>query len=613
MARALAVILMVALSAVPGARRAGAACAGDCDGDGSVAINELVRAVAIALGSTALDQCAAADSDGNGSVTIAELIGAVGVALGGCTAAATPTPSGTPGRTATATEAAAPTATPTEGAPPGIAWHRDSTLQNVRFPGGDSTSMFLYVAVDGQAAETAQVTLSGPGGGTATLQFGANETRGGATYSQFFASPLGIPYVAGASYTLTTVTAAGTASASFVAPGGITVAADGAQASWVHDGTAETIVVASPATWSSGPGDRTSPFAIPAEAYGAGVVPYRIGVIVDATITAIAGAAAGSSFTVSDGLYADVVPSAVGPTFTPTRTGTATPTATPSPSRTPSPTFTGTLAPTPALTGEILFTSNRAGGSPQVFVMDATGANAVQLTSVDAFHSSPQWSPDKSRIAFTRDGRLHLMNADGSGVTALRTTLSQFDPTFSPDGTRIVFAELDAFKTRLVSYDLATGAATPLTDAVANDAGPTFSPDGQHVFFTSTRDSIYGEIYRIDADGSNFVRLTNNADYEQLGEVSPDGTRLAYAARDAFRSVSLGIVVAAVDASAPVLLTSTADRVDDEHPLWSPDGAYLLFRPHVDGNNRIYRMQADGTYVTDLSPAGASEVASDWR
>lgn len=69
-----------------------AECGGDCDGDGTVAINELVRAVGVALGSTPLAQCAAADGNGDGGVTIAELIAAVNAALGGCGGEATATP-----------------------------------------------------------------------------------------------------------------------------------------------------------------------------------------------------------------------------------------------------------------------------------------------------------------------------------------------------------------------------------------------------------------------------------------------------------------------------------------------------------------------------------------
>lgn len=59
-------------------------CAGDCDGSGAVAIDELVQGVAIALGAAAPDQCAAFDCNGTGQVTIDCLVRGVDAALNGC-------------------------------------------------------------------------------------------------------------------------------------------------------------------------------------------------------------------------------------------------------------------------------------------------------------------------------------------------------------------------------------------------------------------------------------------------------------------------------------------------------------------------------------------------
>ena len=61
-----------------------ASCAGDCNGDSSVAINELITGVNIALGSAAVSLCPSFDSSGDGGVAINELIAAVSHALNGC-------------------------------------------------------------------------------------------------------------------------------------------------------------------------------------------------------------------------------------------------------------------------------------------------------------------------------------------------------------------------------------------------------------------------------------------------------------------------------------------------------------------------------------------------
>jgi hypothetical protein len=82
------------------------ACPGDCDGNGSVTVAELVSAVAIALESTALD-CSDLDLDADGSLSIAELVAAVGSSVLGCP---TPTPTPLP---PTLTSTVAFTTTPT--------------------------------------------------------------------------------------------------------------------------------------------------------------------------------------------------------------------------------------------------------------------------------------------------------------------------------------------------------------------------------------------------------------------------------------------------------------------------------------------------------------------
>lgn len=79
-------------------------CAGDCDGSGTVAINEVILCVNIGLELQPLSACTACDPDGSGAVTISEIISAVNIGLGllpcgggGNTPTVRPTPTRTPG------------------------------------------------------------------------------------------------------------------------------------------------------------------------------------------------------------------------------------------------------------------------------------------------------------------------------------------------------------------------------------------------------------------------------------------------------------------------------------------------------------------------------------
>ncbi len=61
------------------------------------------------------------------------------------------------------------------------------------------------------------------------------------------------------------------------------------------------------------------------------------------------------------------------------------------------------------------------------------------------------------------------------------------------------------------------------------DVEPAFSPDGAKIAFTSHRSwNDNTEIYVMNADGSNQIRLTSNAGHDFQPAWSPDGTKIAY-------------------------------------------------------------------------------------
>lgn len=84
LATAVRAALAAALAAGPAATVAGVSCAGDCNGDGRISVDELVRAVGIALGNDPPSACPGLDTSGNGRVEVGELVAAVGRALNGC-------------------------------------------------------------------------------------------------------------------------------------------------------------------------------------------------------------------------------------------------------------------------------------------------------------------------------------------------------------------------------------------------------------------------------------------------------------------------------------------------------------------------------------------------
>jgi len=63
------------------------ACPGDCDGDGTVRVNDLITMVNVALGNAAVSACTAGDLNQDNMIVVAEIVAAVNTALNGCPAA----------------------------------------------------------------------------------------------------------------------------------------------------------------------------------------------------------------------------------------------------------------------------------------------------------------------------------------------------------------------------------------------------------------------------------------------------------------------------------------------------------------------------------------------
>lgn len=115
---------------------------------------------------------------------------------------------------------------------------------------------------------------------------------------------------------------------------------------------------------------------------------------------------------------------------------------------------------------EIAFISNR-GGSPQIYVMDSSGANQRPLISRGGHSDSPSWSPDGRYIAFTYGGA----------------------------GSFQIFVA-----------DVASGQLLQLTSQGRNES-PTWSPDGRHLAFQSNRSGRW-EIWQTHIDGTGQRQVT---------------------------------------------------------------------------------------------------------
>jgi Tol biopolymer transport system component len=284
---------------------------------------------------------------------------------------------------------------------------------------------------------------------------------------------------------------------------------------------------------------------------------------------------------------------------------------------------TPTPTPGPGPTGRIAFTSGRDGNG-EIYVMNADGSGQTNLTNNPAVDDEPAWSPDGSRIAFTRGGDVYVMNADGAAQTNLTNHPANDSwPAWSPDGTKIAFVSDRDGNAEIYLMNADGSSQRNLTDNSGSDRFPTWSPDGGKIAFMRGEE-LNAEVYTMNADGSSQRNLTNSpARGDYLPDWSPDGSKIAFSTGwDPCHACS-NIWVMGNDGSAQKGLTD--DGYAHGAPRWSPDGSQIAFVTYRDHNDEVYITSADGgdqrnltkspdmDYWPDWSPDGTKIAFESWR
>jgi tRNA A-37 threonylcarbamoyl transferase component Bud32 len=191
---------------------------------------------------------------------------------------------------------------------------------------------------------------------------------------------------------------------------------------------------------------------------------------------------------------------------------------------------------------KIVFRAVSESGDRNVYVMDADGTNLKQLTNDPAQDYSPSWSPDGTRILFVseRDGNpeLYAMDASGNNQTRLTSNdVPDYYPIWSPDGTKILFHSRRDLNTDIYMVDAAcvdkgncnVGNIRLTTDA-GGDFEASWSPDSSQIVFVSERNGN-PDIFIMDSDGSHQTALTNDVNADNTPAWSYDGNMIAFVSR----------------------------------------------------------------------------------
>ncbi len=244
----------------------------------------------------------------------------------------------------------------------------------------------------------------------------------------------------------------------------------------------------------------------------------------------------------------------------------------------------------------------------------------------------PNLTGPQGHILFSRDNKLWLINADGTGEHMVPNTDGLFFGKLSPDSTKIVTALTVAGNTDVYSLNSDGSNQQRLTIDPAIDGSPVWSGDGNKIAFCSSRlpnpaGNRNVDIFTMNANGSNQKVLQNTNGDECPTAWSPDNNLIAFTSNknngetdsvfvigsDGENEHLLSVIgtggVFTPDSKSVVYdayregnlrilsVTGTISRVlvTGSHQAVAPNGGYLVYRVFRDGVEGLFISSIDGT------------------
>jgi dipeptidyl aminopeptidase/acylaminoacyl peptidase len=271
----------------------------------------------------------------------------------------------------------------------------------------------------------------------------------------------------------------------------------------------------------------------------------------------------------------------------------------------------------PGDNGRIIF--NRGSFEEPTFLasMEPDGSDETRLTGRARSAFGASWDPDGSRFIYSRlsnDGEVDLFTRDADGSNQTRVTdtnRDEFQVAFGPDGNQAVY-EKCGFQCDLFKLDLTTLTETRLTDTRADEVAPNWSVDDVIVFERSPRGGGDIDVFSMDPDGSNQVRLTDNQGRQDVSASwSPDGEQIVYSRCGEESNCDLFTMNA--DGSNKDRVTDT--RADEFGAKFSPNGlSFVVTRSRGEGRSDLFRMRTDGSRLRRLTDTpNKFEIDADWQ
>jgi len=259
-------------------------------------------------------------------------------------------------------------------------------------------------------------------------------------------------------------------------------------------------------------------------------------------------------------------------------------------------------------------------GPRRIWMVDNQGHNPQQVTadaSEAVSHVRPRWSPDGSKIVFQNIERtnFNIRVVDlASRKTAWVTTglFQDLNPVWAPTGKLIYFSSyrsggLNLWRVPVASDGTASDLPQQVTNGGGQDVDPAISPDGKRLAFSILKQNA--DIWRLPVSPETSKpsgppeALVATTREDSRGAWSPDGTRIAF---NSDRSGQMNLWLYALAAGSTRQVTQGPGG--DFQPNWSPDGTRIAFFSSRAGNVDIWTVEVESGKLAQLTRTPSIDV-----
>jgi dipeptidyl aminopeptidase/acylaminoacyl peptidase len=259
----------------------------------------------------------------------------------------------------------------------------------------------------------------------------------------------------------------------------------------------------------------------------------------------------------------------------------------------------------------------------------ARSLSVDQLLALNSIVSGdrPCWMPDGETILFVSglggEPDLWTIRADGTALKRLTSGmggvghLASFMPCVSPSGDRVAYVSAKSGADEVWLWSADGSEPVQITCLGARIESLAWAPDGGSLLVSSSSRGTF-DIYRVDLNGGETSRLTNDNRYEVYAVATPDGQRVLYVRLNDDWTDHEVVSIANNGSDARMVLLDT-DFFDYHYgqrfgyPLVSPDGELFLFRSERSGWINIWAARVDGTGEPwQISKSEAEQSDAAW-